>query len=287
MARHQTIGGTRARVFRTVKTIILFLLLLVYMMPFFLIIINSLKSTRGILRYTMDLIDPMGVTFSNFVRAFEKMHFLRAFGNSLLITGVSVALIVLISSMTAYFFVRAKWRINSIFFACMVAAMIIPFQVLMTPLISIYGNFLGVLDSRATLIYMHVGFSISMAVFIYHGFIKSSVPLALEEAATLDGCSRTQTFFRVVFPLLKPTTATIVVLNVLAIWNDFLLPSLILGKRRLYTLPLSTYDFYGTYTVDYGAIMAALVMTTIPVIILYVFLQKQVVSGVVSGAVKA
>ena len=287
MARHQTIGGTRARVFRTVKTIILFLLLLVYMMPFFLIIINSLKSTRGILRYTMDLIDPMGVTFSNFVRAFEKMHFLRAFGNSLLITGVSVALIVLISSMTAYFFVRAKWRINSIFFVCMVAAMIIPFQVLMTPLISIYGNFLGVLDSRATLIYMHVGFSISMAVFIYHGFIKSSVPLALEEAATLDGCSRTQTFFRVVFPLLKPTTATIVVLNVLAIWNDFLLPSLILGKRRLYTLPLSTYDFYGTYTVDYGAIMAALVMTTIPVIILYVFLQKQVVSGVVSGAVKA
>ena len=108
MAKHQTIGGTRARVFRTMKTIVLFLLLLVYMMPFFLIIVNSLKSTRGILRYTMDLIDPMGVTFSNFVRAFEKMHFLRAFGNSLLITGVSVALIVLISSMTAYFFVRER-----------------------------------------------------------------------------------------------------------------------------------------------------------------------------------
>ena len=169
----------------------------------------------------------------------------------------------------------------------MVAAMIIPFQVLMTPLISIYGNFLGVLDSRLTLIFMHVGFSISMAVFIYHGFIKSSVPIALEEAATLDGCSRTQTFFRVVFPLLKPTTATIVVLNVLAIWNDFLLPSLVLGKQKLFTLPLSTYNFYGTYSVDYGAIMASLVMTTLPVILLYVFLQKQVISGVVSGAVKA
>ena len=112
------------------------------------------------------------------------------------------------------------------------------------------------------------------------------MPLALEEAATLDGCSRTGTFFRVVFPLLKPTTATIVVLNVLAIWNDFLLPSLILTKRKLFTLPLSTYDFYGTYSVDYGAIMAALVMTTIPVIVLYIFLQKQIINGVTAGAVK-
>lgn len=95
----------------------------------------------------------------------------------------------------------------------------------MTPLISIYGSFLGILDHRLTLVFMHVGFSISMAVFIYHGFIKSNIPLSLEEAATLDGCSRTQTFFRIVFPLLKPITATIIVLNVLAIWNDYLLPS--------------------------------------------------------------
>ncbi len=284
--RPMAIGGTGAKVSRAVKTVVLFALLLVYLAPFILIIINSLKTTRGILKYTLDLVDPLGVTFDNFVRAFEKMHFLRAFGNSLFVTGVSVALIVLISSMTAYFFVRADWKINKLFFSMMIIAMIIPFQVLMTPLISLYGNVLGVLDHRTTLIFLHVGFSISMAVFIYHGFIKSSVPLALEEAATLDGCSRTGTFFRVVFPLLKPTTATIVVLNVLAIWNDFLLPSLILGKRKLFTLPLSTYDFYGTYSVDYGAIMAALVMTTIPVIILYIFLQKQIINGVTAGAVK-
>ena len=284
--RPMAIGGTGAKVSRAVKTVVQFALLLVYLAPFILIIINSLKTTRGILKYTLDLVDPLGVTFDNFVRAFEKMHFLRAFGNSLFVTGVSVALIVLISSMTAYFFVRADWKINKLFFSMMIIAMIIPFQVLMTPLISLYGNVLGVLDHRTTLIFLHVGFSISMAVFIYHGFIKSSVPLALEEAATLDGCSRTGTFFRVVFPLLKPTTATIVVLNVLAIWNDFLLPSLILGKRKLFTLPLSTYDFYGTYSVDYGAIMAALVMTTIPVIILYIFLQKQIINGVTAGAVK-
>ena len=284
--RPMAIGGTGAKVSRAVKTVVLFALLLVYLAPFILIIINSLKTTRGILKYTLDLVDPLGVTFDNFVRAFEKMHFLRAFGNSLFVTGVSVALIVLISSMTAYFFVRADWKINKLFFSMMIIAMIIPFQVLMTPLISLYGNVLGVLDHRTTLIFLHVGFRISMAVFIYHGFIKSSVPLALEEAATLDGCSRTGTFFRVVFPLLKPTTATIVVLNVLAIWNDFLLPSLILTKRKLFTLPLSTYDFYGTYSVDYGAIMAALVMTTIPVIILYIFLQKQIINGVTAGAVK-
>lgn len=284
--RPMAIGGTGAKVGRAVKTVILFALLLVYLAPFILIIINSLKTTRGILKYTLDLVDPLGVTFDNFIRAFDKMNFLRSFGNSLFVTGVSVALIVLVSSMTAYFFVRADWKINKLFFSLMIVAMIIPFQVLMTPLISLYGNVLGVLDHRTTLIFLHVGFSISMAVFIYHGFIKSSVPLALEEAATLDGCSRTGTFFRVVFPLLKPTTATIVVLNVLAIWNDFLLPSLILTKRKLFTLPLSTYDFYGTYSVDYGAIMAALVMTTIPVIVLYIFLQKQIINGVTAGAVK-
>lgn len=284
--RPMAIGGTGAKVGRAVKTVILFALLLVYLAPFILIVINSLKTTRGILKYTLDLVDPLGVTFDNFIRAFDKMNFLRSFGNSLFVTGVSVALIVLVSSMTAYFFVRADWKINKLFFSLMIVAMIIPFQVLMTPLISLYGNVLGVLDHRTTLIFLHVGFSISMAVFIYHGFIKSSVPLALEEAATLDGCSRTGTFFRVVFPLLKPTTATIVVLNVLAIWNDFLLPSLILTKRKLFTLPLSTYDFYGTYSVDYGAIMAALVMTTIPVIILYIFLQKQIINGVTAGAVK-
>lgn len=200
---------------------------------------------------------------------------------------LSVLLIVIITSMTAYFFVRADWKINKVFFALMVAAMIVPFQVIMTPLISIYGSFLGILDHRLTLVFMHVGFSISMAVFIYHGFIKSNIPLSLEEAATLDGCSRTQTFFRIVFPLLKPITATIIVLNVLAIWNDYLLPSLVLTKKELFTLPLSTYSFYGSYLTNYGAVMAGLMLTVLPVIILYLFLQKQIISGVISGAVKA
>ena len=121
---------------------------------------------------------------------------------------------------------------------------------------------------------MNVGFGISLAVFIYHGFIKSNVPLSLEEAAKLDGCNKLQTFFLVVFPLLKSITSTIVILDVLWIWNDYLLPSLVLTQKENFTLPLSTYAFYGTYTV-------------IPVIILYIFLQKHIISGVISGAVKA
>ena len=184
--KRQVIGGTRTRIWGIVKTVILFALLLVYMVPFFMVIINAFKTNRTILKEPLKLLEPGGPIFTNFSYAFDKMDFLRAFFNSLFITVLSVLLIVIITSMTAYFFVRADWKINKVFFALMVAAMIVPFQVIMTPLISIYGSFLGILDHRLTLVFMHVGFSISMAVFIYHGFIKSNIPLSLEEAATLD-----------------------------------------------------------------------------------------------------
>lgn len=164
--------------------------------------------------------------------------------------------------------------------------MIIPFQAIMIPLVSIYGSGLNILNHRLTLVFMHTGFAMSMSVFIYQGFIKSGIPVSLEEAAYLDGCTKVQTFFKVVFPLLKPTTATLVILNVLAFWNDYLLPSLVLGKKELYTLPLSTYSFYGTYSSDYGVIMAALALTVAPILVLYLFLQRQIIDGVVAGAVK-
>ena len=280
-------GGRRKHVASAIKLIVLFLLLLVYMVPFFLILINSLKGGAAILRNPLQILDPNGVTFDNFKKAFVQMDFLRAFANSLFVTVISVFFIVLFASMTAYLFARTSWKLNKIIFACMVAAMIVPFQVIMIPLVSIYGGTLNMLDSHLTLIFMNIGFGMSMAVFIYHGFVKSNVPVALEEAAMLDGCTRLQTFFKVVFPLLRPITATIVVLDVLWIWNDYLLPSLVLSNNKaLFTLPLSTYSFYGTYSVDYGAIMAALVLTTLPVIVLYIFLQKHIISGVISGAVK-
>jgi raffinose/stachyose/melibiose transport system permease protein len=258
-----------------------------YMIPFAMILLNSLKSKRDIVKEPLSLLGKNGISLDNFYKSFVKMDFMKALGNSVFVTGVSVILIIILSSMTAYLFSRTNWLLCRVVFALMIFSMVIPFQVLMIPEVSIYGNLLRLLNRRTTLIFMHLGFSVSMSVFMYHGFIKSSVPISLEEAAKIDGATRLQTFFRVVFPLLKPTTATLVILYVLGLWNDFLLPSLVLGKKPLYTLPLATRGFFGTYSSDLGLILAALVMTVIPIIILYIVLQKYIVEGVVAGAVKS
>lgn len=282
------IGGSKARAFSITKTALLFLLLLVYIVPFFLVIINSLKGKRAIIKNPLSLVDASdGVTFSNFSNAWETMRFPSSFMNSFLITVVSVFFIILFASMTAYLFVRTDWLMNKVVFALMMAGMVIPFQAIMIPMVSIYGASLNLLNSRATLIFLNIGFGMGMAVFIYHGFIKSNVPISLEEAAKLDGCNKLQTFFLIVFPLLQSITATLIVLDVLWLWNDYLLPSLVLSQKELFTLPLSTFAFYDAHTVDYGGIMASLILTMAPVLILYFFLQKQIISGVVSGAVKS
>ena len=151
----------------------------------------------------------------------------------------------------------------------------------------IYGNIFGILNSRATLIFMNLGFGTGMAIFMCHGFIKTNVPMALEEAAKIDGCTRLQIFFKIVLPLMKPILSTITILNTLGLWNDYLLPNLVLGKKALYTLPLAIRTFYGTFSNDLGKIMAALVMIVAPIIVVYIFLQKYIIGGVVAGAVKS
>lgn len=270
-----------------IKIIVLICALVVYMFPFVMVIINSFKIKRDIIKEPMALIGSHGASLDNYVEAFYKMNFIRAFLNSLCITGVSVVLIIITSAMCAYLFVRMDYKINKIFFGLMIASMVIPFQVIMIPLVSIYGGNLHILNHRLTLILMHVGFSTAQSVFMYHGFIKSNIPMSLEEAAKLDGCTKYQTFFRIVFPLLKPTTATLVILYAMGIWNDFLLPSLVLTQKELYTLPIATQMFYGTYSSDLGLIMASLLMVAAPVIVLYLFLQKYIIAGVVAGAVKS
>ena len=279
-------GGTKKKVVGIVGFIVIAALFVLYMVPFFVVILNSFKQKRDIITNPLSFIAEKGYTLENYVRAFEKMDFLKAFGNSLFVTCLSTLLVVIIASMTAYYFSRANNWFSKIFFALMIAAMIIPFQAIMIQIVYSYVSNLNLLNHKLTLVFMHTGFAMSMSVFIYQGFIKSGIPASLEEAAYLDGCTKVQTFFKVVFPLLKPTTATLVILNVLAFWNDYLLPSLVLGKKELYTLPLSTYVFYGTYSANYGVIMAALVLTVAPIVILYLFLQKQIIDGVVAGAVK-
>ena len=280
-------SGVQKKSVRTFAMAGMILIFIAYMFPFLMVVINSLKQKRDIIKSPFSwLFTVKGLSFDNFVKAFNQMDFLNAIKNSLIITVSATAIVTILAAMLAYFIVRNNNLLTRIIFALMVASMIIPFQAIMIPLVSIYGGTLNLLNHRLTLIFMHVGFSMSMTVFMFHGFIRGSVPIALEEAAYLDGCTHTQTFFKIVFPLLKPIMSTTLILNALAFWNDFLLPSLVLTDKKLLTLPLSTYSFYGTYSADYGTIMAGLLLCVVPLLILYIALQKQIINGVVAGAVK-
>lgn len=282
-----TIGGKGKKSLKILTIAVMVVVFAAYMFPFVMVVINSLKQKRDIIKSPFSwLFTVKGLSFDNFVAAFTQMDFLNAIKNSLIITVSATVLVTILAAMLAYFIVRYDGWVSRIMFALMVASMIIPFQAIMIPLVSIYGGTLNVLNHRITLIFMHTGFSMAMSVFMFHGFIRGSVPMALEEAAYLDGCTHTQTFFKVVFPLLKPIMSTTVILNALAFWNDFLLPSLVLTDKKLLTLPLSTYSFYGTYSADYGTIMAGLLLCVIPLLILYIALQRQIINGVVAGAVK-
>ncbi|MDD7643712.1 MAG: carbohydrate ABC transporter permease [bacterium] len=287
MEQTAMIGGRKAKIAHFFAMLGLIVIFIAYMFPFLMVVINSLKQKRDIIKSPFSwLFTIKGLSFDNFVKAFTQMDFLNAFKNSMLVTVSATVLVTLLASMLAYYIVRNNNLISKIVFALMVASMIIPFQAIMIPLVSIYGGTLNVLNHRLTLIFMHTGFSMAMSVFMFHGFIKGNIPIALEEAAYVEGCTHTQTFFTVVFPLLKPIISTMVILNAMAFWNDFLLPSLVLTDKKLLTLPLSTYSFYGTYSADYGTIMAGLLLCVLPILILYLVLQKQIIGGVVAGAVK-
>ena len=285
--KHTKVGGNKKKAADMLAMLGLIIIFAAYMFPFLMVVINSLKQKRDIIKSPFSwLFTIKGLSFDNFVKAFTQMDFLNAFKNSLIVTVSATLLVTLFAAMLAYYIVRNNNVISKITFALMVASMIIPFQALMIPLVSIYGGTLNILNHRATLIFLHTGFSMAMSVFMFHGFIKGNIPIALEEAAYIDGCTHSQTFFKVVLPLLKPIISTMVILNSMAFWNDFLLPSLVLTDKKLLTLPLSTYSFYGTYSADYGTIMAGLLLCVIPILVLYIILQKQIIGGVVAGAVK-
>lgn len=266
--------------------VLLIVLFLLFIFPFILVIINVFKVKADITVDPLAIIGAHGFTLENFPEAMEKMEFWKVFANSAIITIFSTIFTLLLSSMAAFVIVRNNWKLTALLFGLMIASMVIPFQVLMIPLVSLYGGILGILNHRATLIFMHVGFSLSMATFMFHGAIKTNVPISLEEAATIDGCTRWQTYWKVVFPLLKPTIATVAIIDAMAFWNDYLLPSLVLAKKELYTIPIATQAFYGTFSTDIGLIMAALLLAMLPILILYLFLQRFIVEGVTSGAVK-
>lgn len=275
------------KIAHTVMIIVLTVLFLCFIFPFIMVIINVFKSKADITSAPLALVGKHGFTMKNFPAAMKKMNFFRAFGNSVFITVTSTLVTILLSAMTAFVIVRNKWKACTLLFSLMIASMVIPFQVLMIPLVSFYGGILGILNHRLTLIFMHIGFSLSMATFMFHGAIHTNIPIDLEEAADIDGCNRWQVYWKIVFPLLKPTIATVAIIDAMAFWNDYLLPSLVLGRKELYTIPIATQVFYGTYSTDIGLVMAALLLAMLPILILYLFLQRYIVEGVTAGAVKS
>lgn len=258
------------------------LLLIVFLYPFYLVLLNSLKTNKEVILDSLAL--PQAPNFEGYQKAFEKMNYVQSFGNSLIVTSLSIFLLVIIAAMCAYLFARKNWKINNIIFMIMVASIIIPFQTIMIPIVKNFSAF-DLTDNLFAVVFFYLGAHVSLAVFMYHGFIKN-IPYELEEAARIDGCGQLGILFRIIFPMLKPITSTIVILDVLAIWNDFLLPFILLYKNSLKTLPLMTYSFVGQYSTDYSLVTAGLVLTILPIILLYLFLQKQIIEGVSQGAIK-
>jgi raffinose/stachyose/melibiose transport system permease protein len=252
-----------------------------YVLPFFLVLVNAFKPKPEILANPLAL--PAEISWDNFQQAFDKMNFFVSLTNSLIITISSVGLLILVSSMLAYYLSRSYAKSSKVIFSVLVASMIVPFQALMIPFMAIFAPMVS-FNRHIALIFFYIGFGVALSTFLYHGFI-SNIPRELDEAASIDGAGDFTIFWRIIFPMLRPVTATVAIINALWIWNDFLLPRLVLNEETQ-TLPLSTYLFYGQYSTEYGQAMAGLLLAVIPIIAFYLALQRQFISGISSGAVK-
>lgn len=268
-----------------ILTLFFSILAIFYMYPIFLVVINAVKKKAFITRTPFALPDErsfFGLT--NFVNGIEKTNFFAALGNSVIITVGSVALIILCTSMCAWFITRVHNKVNTGIYLLCLFSMIVPFQMVMFPLSKI-ANMMK-LSNPIGIILVYLGFGAGLAVFMFCGFVKS-IPLEIEEAAMIDGCTPIQTFFRVVFPIMKPTVITVAILQAMWIWNDYLLPYLVLDLKKYKTIPIVIQYLKGGYgAVDWGTMMAMLVLAIIPIIIFYAACQKYIIEGVVAGAVK-
>ncbi|KWX79779.1 sugar ABC transporter permease [Paenibacillus riograndensis] len=262
--------------------LLMILLALVFLVPFYFLLANSVKSYSEILSDSSAL--PTVFQWNNYAEAWKATDFPHAFLNSLVVTVTSNVLLAFLCSMCAYKMVRNNSRYNRILYVALVAAMVIPFQAIMIPLVQIISR-LGVMDSTAGLILSYLGFGAPMTVFLFHGFVKS-VPIDIEEASRVDGSSPYGTFFRVVLPLMQPIIVTVIILNTLWIWNDYLMPSLILQAPALRTIPIATYTFFGQYTKQWDLALPGLVLGITPVVLFFLLMQKYIIEGIAQGSVK-
>ena len=274
----------KRKVINIIKSLFLIFLSALFIFPIAVIVMNSFKTRFEISAAPFVL--PNSDTFAgleNYITGTMETGFLSAFFYSLFITVFSVLAIVFFTSQTAWYIVRRKSRFTKILYYAFVFAMVVPFQMVMFTL-SKTANFLN-LDSPLGLVFIYLGFGAPLSVFLFCGFVKT-VPMEIEQAALVDGCGSVRTFFLVVFPLLKPISTTVSVLNAMWIWNDYLLPYLIIGSEYK-TIPIAVQYLRGGYgSVDMGALMAVLTLSVIPVVIFYFFGQKFIIEGVAAGAVK-
>jgi len=268
------------------RALILFFLIIASvftLFPIYISLLNSFKSKGDLLNNMLSF--PSRIEFANYINAFKKTGYLNCLYNNFTVVAVGLTGIVLFSSMAGYKICRTKTKWSSFIFGLFVSSMLIPFYSIMISLYKIVMK-LGLDDSLPGLGTIYIGLGVSMAIFLYHGFVKS-ISQELEESARIDGCGEFRTFFRIVFPLLSPITFTIIILNALWMWNDFLLPLLVLSDFEKYTILISITILFGEYgNNEWTEILATLIMAMLPAIIFYFLLQKYIVKGIAEGAIK-
>ena len=276
----------RDQIINKILAVFFTVLSLAWIYPMVMILMNSFKEETTITTSTaFDFVtSENSAGFANYIAALEKQGFLAAFGYSLVITITSVALILVCCSMCAWFIVRVKNRISNILYYLFVFSMVVPFQMLMFTL-SNMANTLG-FNTPFNICFIYLGFGAGLAVFMFAGFVKT-IPVEIEEAATIDGCNPLQTFFHVVLPIMKPTYISVGILETMWVWNDYLLPYLVLDRTKYQTIPILIQYFKSGYgRVEMGPMFACIMMVIIPIVIMYLLCQRYIINGVISGAVK-
>ncbi|SDB25712.1 raffinose/stachyose/melibiose transport system permease protein [Pseudobutyrivibrio sp. YE44] len=277
---------SKERIARLVVFLVLCVLAVFWVYPVFMILINSLKGDTYISTDSVFQL-PNAASFiglTNYVDALSSKGFAGAFGYSLFITVSSAVLILLCTSMCAWYITRVHGILSKVCYALFVFSMVVPFQMLMFTLASTADRL--DLDTPFNICVIYLGFGAGLAVFMFTGFMKS-IPLEIEEAAMIDGCNPLQTFFQIVLPILKPTLISVAILETMWLWNDYLLPYLVLDRKKYMTVPILIQYFRGSYGhVEMGPMMACIMMTVLPIIIMYICLQKYIIKGVIAGAVK-
>ena len=282
MSKKQDASLKAAKTRGVVADVIGFILSFLVLSTFFLVVINPIALPTNWRQF--------GINLSNVIKN-VNFNYWASFTSSVIITVISLSLISLFAAMAAWVLCRSKTKLSNFIFMMLVASMVIPFQVVMLPLLSTFrdfGKFLGIsmLQSYTGIIFAYIGFGGALSVFILHGFIKG-IPYEIEEAAVIDGCTKEGIFFRVIIHLLKPVLVTITILNGLWIWNDYLLPSLMLGLNgKIKTLPVAVTSFVGSYVKQWDLILSAAFLAMIPIILLFILAQKQIIQGMVDGAIK-